>query len=58
MKNYTNWFGSNYTFVCATPYVRLRRHSHIVDEQYSGMNNETRKAQREASRKAKAIMDA
>ncbi len=56
--NYKKWFSDNYSFAPSTPYLRLQRHSHIEEAKYSGMNNNTRLAQREATRLAKEIIDA
>ena len=57
-NNYTKWCSANYNFTGAMPYLRLRMHSHLADDRkYSGMNNETRIAQREASKIAKEIIN-
>ncbi len=48
--NYHKWYSTNYTFVETTPYLRVRVHSHMDDSKYNAMNNETRIAQREATK--------
>jgi len=54
--NFRQWFGTDYSFSSATPYVRLSRHSHIPKGRYNSINNATREAQRTAAARAKAQM--
>jgi len=56
-KNYTKWFSNNYSFVAATPHLRIRIHSHISDLRYNGMTGETRSAQAQAVKIAKEKMN-
>lgn len=56
-KNYRKWFPNGYAFVNAPPYIRLLKHSHMRDGLYCSMNDNTRKAQRLASQRAKEIIN-
>ena len=55
--NMEKWFANDYIFASGTPYLRLKKHSHIGAGKYSGMNNETRIAQQEAKRITKEKID-
>lgn len=54
-SNYKKWFGDNYMFTSATPRIRLRKHSHLVDGKYTNMGHDTKTAQNEAARRAKEL---
>jgi len=55
--NYKKWFGDNYSFLQSAPHIRLHQHSHISTGIYSGMTQETRKAQNLAVLNTKEIID-